>query len=132
VTIDVVNVMAMDYQQGGDYGPKAIQAAQATFSQIKALYPSKTTAQVWRMVGVTPMLGKKRRRWHLRPDRRQEPGLVREDQPPRRVGLLGSHPRPQRLHRRSVHVHEHSPDPVRVQQNLRRLRRLTFMPGPAR
>jgi hypothetical protein len=58
VTLDVVNVMAMDYQQGGDYGPKAIQAAQATFNQIKALYPSKTTAQVWRMVGVTPMLGK--------------------------------------------------------------------------
>jgi hypothetical protein len=58
VTLDVVNVMAMDYQQGGDYGPKAIQAAQSTFNQIKALYPSKTTAQVWRMVGVTPMLGK--------------------------------------------------------------------------
>src|SRR5207249_4683334 len=30
VTLDVVNVMAMDYQQGGDYGPKAVQAAQAT------------------------------------------------------------------------------------------------------
>jgi hypothetical protein len=58
ITLDVVNVMAMDYQQGGDYGPKAIQAAQSTFNQIKALYPSKTTAQVWRMVGVTPMLGK--------------------------------------------------------------------------
>jgi hypothetical protein len=58
VNLDVVNVMAMDYQQGGDYGPKAIAAANATFNQLKSIYPSKTTAQLWRMVGVTPMLGK--------------------------------------------------------------------------
>ena len=58
VNIDVVNVMAMDYQQGGNYDQKAIDAANATFNQLKAIYPSKTTAQLWRMVGVTPMLGK--------------------------------------------------------------------------
>jgi Cellulose binding domain/Glycosyl hydrolases family 18 len=58
VNIDVVNVMAMDYQQGGDYGPKAIQAAQSTFSQLQSVYPGKTAAQLWRMIGVTPMLGK--------------------------------------------------------------------------
>ncbi|MCW2914288.1 MAG: uncharacterized protein JWN52_2356 [Actinomycetia bacterium] len=58
VNLDVVNVMAMDYNQSsGDYGDKALQAAQSTFDQIKSLWPSKTDAQLWRMVGVTPMLG---------------------------------------------------------------------------
>ena len=57
VSISAVNVMAMDYQQGGSYDQKAIDAANATFNQLKAIYPTKTTAQLWRMVGVTPMLG---------------------------------------------------------------------------
>lgn len=57
VNLDVVNVMAMDYYRTGDYGDFAVQAANSTFSQLKALYPGKTDAQVWRMVGVTPMLG---------------------------------------------------------------------------
>ncbi len=59
VNLDLVNVMAMDYQRSsGDYGNFAVQAAQSTFTQLKSLYPSKTDAQVWRMIGVTPMLGK--------------------------------------------------------------------------
>jgi hypothetical protein len=59
VNLDLVNVMAMDYQRStGDYGNFAVQAAQSTFGQLKGLYPSKTDAQVWRMLGVTPMLGK--------------------------------------------------------------------------
>jgi len=59
VNLDLVNVMAMDYQRpNDDYGNDAVQAANSTFSQLKGLYPSKTDAQVWRMVGVTPMLGK--------------------------------------------------------------------------
>ncbi|WP_432829967.1 cellulose binding domain-containing protein [Dactylosporangium sp. CA-092794] len=59
VNLDLVNIMAMDYQRSsGDYGNFAVQAAQSTFTQLKGLYPSKTDAQVWRMLGVTPMLGK--------------------------------------------------------------------------
>jgi hypothetical protein len=59
VNLDLVNVMAMDYQRSsGDYGDFAVQAAQSTFNQLKSLYPGKSDAQVWRMVGVTPMLGK--------------------------------------------------------------------------
>ncbi|MEV6923264.1 cellulose binding domain-containing protein [Dactylosporangium sp. NPDC051485] len=59
VNLDLVNIMAMDYQRStGDYGAFAVQAAQSTFTQLKGLYPSKTDAQVWRMLGVTPMLGK--------------------------------------------------------------------------
>jgi Cellulose binding domain len=57
VNIDVINVMAMDYYRTGDYGDFAVQAANSTFAQLKTLYPTKTDAQVWRMVGVTPMLG---------------------------------------------------------------------------
>ncbi|MBO3746706.1 hypothetical protein J5X84_11565 [Streptosporangiaceae bacterium NEAU-GS5] len=57
VKLDAVNVMAMDYYQSVDYGDAAVQAANSTFSQLKSLYPSLSDAQVWRMVGVTPMLG---------------------------------------------------------------------------
>ncbi|MFJ3306290.1 cellulose binding domain-containing protein [Streptomyces sp. NPDC086549] len=57
VDLDVVNVMAMDYYRSVDYGDAALQAAQSTFAQLKSLYPGRTDAQVWAMVGVTPMLG---------------------------------------------------------------------------
>ncbi len=57
VNLDMVNIMAMDYYRMGDYGDFAVAAANATFNQLKSLYPSKTTAQLWKMIGVTPMLG---------------------------------------------------------------------------
>jgi hypothetical protein len=57
VNLDVVNIMAMDYYQGSDHASQAIAAANATFNQLRSLYPSKTTAQLWRMIGITPMLG---------------------------------------------------------------------------
>ncbi|WP_283133511.1 cellulose binding domain-containing protein [Rhizohabitans arisaemae] len=57
VNVDVVNVMAMDYYRNVDYGDAAVQAAQSTFAQLRTLYPAKTDAQLWKMVGVTPMLG---------------------------------------------------------------------------
>lgn len=57
VNLDVVNVMAMDYYQTGDYGDFAVQAAQSTHDQLASIYAGKTSAQLWRMVGVTPMLG---------------------------------------------------------------------------
>jgi hypothetical protein len=57
VAVDVVNVMAMDYYRTGDYGDFAVQAARSTFTQLTSLYPGRSAGQVWRMVGVTPMLG---------------------------------------------------------------------------
>ncbi|HEX5201005.1 MAG TPA: carbohydrate-binding protein [Actinoplanes sp.] len=57
VTVDLVNVMAMDYYRAGDYGNFAVDAANSTFAQLKSLYPGRADAQVWKMVGVTPMLG---------------------------------------------------------------------------
>jgi hypothetical protein len=59
VNVNMVNVMAMDYNRStGNYGDFAVQAAQSTFNQLKTLYPAKTDAQLWLMIGVTPMLGK--------------------------------------------------------------------------
>ncbi|MFF7154357.1 cellulose binding domain-containing protein [Streptomyces sp. NPDC008139] len=57
VNLDMVNVMAMDYYQSVDYGDAAVQAANSLFGQLKSLYPTKSDAQLWAMVGVTPMLG---------------------------------------------------------------------------
>jgi hypothetical protein len=57
VNVDIVNGMAMDYYRAGDYGDFAVQVANSLFTQLKSLYPSKTDAAIWKMVGVTPMLG---------------------------------------------------------------------------
>jgi len=58
VALDVVNVMAMDYNRAGtDYGDNAVNAAQSTHDQLRTLYPAKTDAQLWALTGLTPMLG---------------------------------------------------------------------------
>ena len=61
VKVSMVNVMAMDYgpdsDQGRDMGDLAISAATGTFNQIKGIFTGKTDAQLWAMIGVTPMIG---------------------------------------------------------------------------
>ncbi len=60
VTVDVVNLMTMDYgavAPPDQMGENAIQAATSVFSQLKTIYPAKTDAQIWVMIGITPMLG---------------------------------------------------------------------------
>lgn len=58
VNVNVVNVMAMDYGDASStMGARAISAATGTFNQIKAIFTGKTDAQLWAMVGVTPMIG---------------------------------------------------------------------------
>ena len=58
VGLDAVNVMAMDYYQSGtDDGDGAVQAAQATHDQLGSIFSGRSDAQLWAMVGVTPMLG---------------------------------------------------------------------------
>ena len=64
VTLAGVNVMAMDYgswaapNPSGKMGDYAIQAANSTFSQMQGVYgTTKTDAQLWGMVGITPMIG---------------------------------------------------------------------------
>ena len=58
VNVSVVNVMAMDYGDASTtMGARAISAATATFNQIKPIFTGKTDAQLWAMIGVTPMIG---------------------------------------------------------------------------
>ena len=63
VTVDTVNVMAMDFgdsaapNPAGRMGAYAIQSAQSTQAQIRQVWTSLTAAQAYAMVGVTPMLG---------------------------------------------------------------------------
>jgi chitodextrinase len=63
VDIGLVNVMAMDYYDPnlepytGKMGDYAIQAGQSLRDQLATLYPNKSDAALWKMVGVTPMLG---------------------------------------------------------------------------
>src|SRR5580704_7653156 len=61
VKINVVNIMTMDYgtdgTQGRAEGTVAMASANGTFSQLKSLYPSLSTAQIWGMIGITPMIG---------------------------------------------------------------------------
>ncbi|MEZ0064460.1 hypothetical protein ABIA32_000448 [Streptacidiphilus sp. MAP12-20] len=63
VVVDAVNVMAMDFgdstapNPAGRMGTYAIDAATATQTQIKQVWPVLTNAQAWAMVGVTPMIG---------------------------------------------------------------------------
>jgi chitinase len=64
VNIAGVNIMAMDYGDSAAPNPQgkmadyAIMAAESLFTQLRGLYgASKADAQLWGMVGVTPMIG---------------------------------------------------------------------------
>lgn len=63
VTIGMVNVMAMDFgdveapNPSGRMGMFAIQSAQSLHGQLAPLLPSLSDAQIWNMIGVTPMIG---------------------------------------------------------------------------
>ena len=57
--IDVVNIMTFDYydRTTTDMGAAAVAAAQGLHDQLAALYPAKTSAQIWAMEGNTVMPG---------------------------------------------------------------------------
>jgi hypothetical protein len=62
VDVGTVNVMAMDYYDpslnvAGHMGDLAIQAATSLRDQLAQLYPARSDARLWQMVGVTPMIG---------------------------------------------------------------------------
>ena len=62
VEIDGVNIMAMDYgRPGTDMGRAAIDAATSLHGQLDSLYDAagsdRSDAALWKMVGVTPMIG---------------------------------------------------------------------------
>jgi hypothetical protein len=63
VRVTTVNVMAMDFgdveapNPAGQMGKYAIDSAKSLFNQLTPLYPASSPAQVWNMIGVTPMIG---------------------------------------------------------------------------
>jgi chitinase len=60
VRVDVVNIMTMNFGEGGipdKMGDNTIQAANSLFEQLKALYPEKSDEALWTMIGLTPMIG---------------------------------------------------------------------------
>lgn len=60
--VDVLNVMAMMMGQSvpdmGRYGDAVIMAGINLQKQLKEFYPGKSDAELWRMVGLTPNIGK--------------------------------------------------------------------------
>ncbi|MFG1806888.1 glycosyl hydrolase family 18 protein [Streptomyces sp. NPDC049040] len=59
VKLDVVNIMTFDYYDNASHNMAndTQTAAQGLHDQLGQLYPSKTDAQLWNMVGVTEMPG---------------------------------------------------------------------------
>ncbi len=57
--VDVVNLMTFDYYDNAAHqmATDTQTAASGLVSQLAALYPGKTQAQLWAMVGVTEMIG---------------------------------------------------------------------------
>jgi hypothetical protein len=58
-TIRAVNLMTFDYYDGRTHHMAADSeaSAQAVFNQLRRIYPTKTTAQLWAMVELCNMLG---------------------------------------------------------------------------
>ena len=124
VDVDLVNIMAMDYGRAAqDYGDLAIQAVKSTKDQIRSIY-GNSDAAAFKMVGVTPMLGKNDDQGTFAQSDARDLVAFANSQPPRLRLVLGGQPRQERLQRRAVPVHEHGAVPVRVQQDLRGLPRL--------
>ena len=57
--IDIVNMMTFDYYDNASHNmaTDTQTSANGLVSQLKTLYPGKTTAQYWAMVGITEMIG---------------------------------------------------------------------------
>jgi hypothetical protein len=57
--VDIVNIMTFDYFDGASHemANDTETAAAGLVSQLQSLFPGKTTAQLWAMVGVTEMPG---------------------------------------------------------------------------
>jgi hypothetical protein len=60
VTLNTVNLMTMDIEglpKGANWGNTAVKISETSLVQLQKLYPNKTKAQVYAMIGITPMIG---------------------------------------------------------------------------
>jgi chitodextrinase len=58
VNVGIVNPMTMDYGSSKEWGDSVIAAATTVHGQMQSIWPSKTSAQLYAMLGVTPMIGR--------------------------------------------------------------------------
>jgi chitinase len=61
VKVSIVNIMTMDYGAGNvggrTMGSVAVASATGTQKQLKSIFTGRTDAQLWAMIGITPMIG---------------------------------------------------------------------------
>jgi chitinase len=57
--IDIINIMTFDYYDNAPHemGKDTVTAATAVIAQLHSVYPHKSTADLWRMLGITEMVG---------------------------------------------------------------------------
>ncbi|MFF5295595.1 carbohydrate-binding protein [Paractinoplanes globisporus] len=57
--VDIVNMMTFDYYDNASHNmaTDTQTSANGLVNQLRSLYPGKTTAQLWQMVGITEMIG---------------------------------------------------------------------------
>jgi hypothetical protein len=58
VSVGIVNPMTMDFGSSREWGDAVIAAANSTLGQMAGIWPTLTSAQLHRMLGVTPMIGR--------------------------------------------------------------------------
>lgn len=61
VSLSIINIMAMNVGMlppGKSWGAVASEMGDTTLGQMKALYPKKTSAELYRMLGITVMIGR--------------------------------------------------------------------------
>lgn len=62
VSIDLVNIMTMDFGDNAappsiPMGTHIINSAENLFNQLVQIYPEKSVNELWKMIGLTPMIG---------------------------------------------------------------------------
>ena len=62
VNVNVVNMMTMDYYTslpaGKSWGQIACDISESVKTQLQSLYPSKSEIDLYKMIGITPMIGR--------------------------------------------------------------------------
>jgi hypothetical protein len=58
VNVGIVNPMTMDFGSSRPWGDAVIAAATSTLGQMAQIWPEKSSADLHRMLGVTPMIGR--------------------------------------------------------------------------
>jgi chitinase len=58
VNFNMVNLMTMDFGASGtSVGDETVSAANSFYKQLQQIYPSKTSSQLWDMIGLTTLIG---------------------------------------------------------------------------